>query len=186
MSLILPVFCRGPSTAHHPTTVDEEIITRRSAGPLHLSHLASGSSRSRSEDRENRPPSMPPGIPQFLRIPAEREEDGFRLPVIPPPPPLQQAWGPGSQPHGQGLGAPPFPLLRLSAGPPQPGVYTPPTHLPYFVSDSGMPAASLMPPPPPPQAAAQLRPLSFGHVPPQVRGFVCVCVCVCVSVCVCV
>ena len=163
------MFCRGPSTTHR-TSVDEEVITRRTAGPLHLSHLAPGAPRSRSEDRENRPPGMPSRIPQFLRIPAEREEDGFRLPVIPPPPPVQQAWGPGSQGRGAG-GVPSFPLLRLSVGPPQPGVYAPPPHLPYFVPDPSVPAASLLPPPPQlyQQAAAQLRPLSFSHVPPQVR-----------------
>ncbi|KAK7099790.1 ciliogenesis and planar polarity effector 1-like [Littorina saxatilis] len=136
------------------TTTQEEVVVRQSAGPLHMSHLSAGSSR--SQDQENRPPTAPPGIPGFLRIAAEREEDGFRLPIIPPPP--HQAW---SQEGGGEGGRMHFPLLRLSEGPPQPGVYAPPP-------PPRLPGASFMPPPPPSFFPTQPQPLSFQHVPPQV------------------
>ncbi|XP_076463357.1 uncharacterized protein LOC143295514 isoform X2 [Babylonia areolata] len=137
---------QSSSSQGSPVPGEAEVMTRRSAGL----------SRSRSENRENQPP---PGIPQFLRIAAEREEDGFRLPLIPPPVP-QQAWG-VEQGGGGGGGAPPqhFPLLRLSAGPPQPGVYVP-------ASSSHLPAAAFLPPPPPPLSDTPLQPLSFQHAPP--------------------
>ena len=161
----VPLHYRGRSSPAHRATIEEEVLVSRSAGPLHMSHLGSASSRSRSrsEDQENRPP----GFPQFLRIPAEREEDGFRLPIIP-----QQAWG-AQPPQGtQGGAPPPLPLLRLSGGPPQPGVYASPQYPGGMGSGSALPAARFLPPSQPPpsyqQAAQELRPLSFQHVPPQV------------------
>ncbi|KAL8600713.1 hypothetical protein ACOMHN_057303 [Nucella lapillus] len=153
-----------PSTSSHgsPVPAEGEVMTCRSAGHLHMSRQSTSSSRSRSEDRENQPPpGRPAGIPQFLRMAAEREEDGFRLPLIPPP---AQAWGVESGP-GQGA-AQHFPLLRLSTGPPQPGVYAPSDpHSGYT-----FPTAGFLPPPPPPSSDTPLRPLSFQHVLPQVSS----------------
>ncbi|KAK7482664.1 hypothetical protein BaRGS_00026073 [Batillaria attramentaria] len=115
---------RGQSSTHRP--VQERVVASTSAGPLHMSHLAS--SPSGADDRENIPPPVS-GIPQFLRMPAEREQDGFRLPQIPVP-----AWGPERQPA------------------PQPGIG----------------GGAFRPPPPSYEQSSQLRPLSFGHIPPQV------------------
>lgn len=124
--------------------------------------------RYQTEDRENILPRAD-GVQTFLRLPAEREQDGFQLPPIPLPPHTYGSQKQGPHPLAD---SGPFPLLRLLTGPPQHSLITPPPPppppvMPFMAPPP--PPAPVMPfmvPPPSYEQASQLQPLYFNLVQP--------------------